>query len=453
MKKVGLLTVLLAVAVFSFAAERISGTWHGKLAMGAQALTLVFHINGDSCTMDSPDQGAMGIPVELERCTADSVVMSVPKLQMRFVAEKKNDALEGTFSQKGMEFPLVLKPGAPEYNRPQTPKPPFDYKTEEVTFTNPDDGAVLSGTLTYPQDFEERKTPVVLLVSGSGLQNRDEEVFYHRPFAVIAHHLAMNGVATLRYDDRSVGKSIGEVKSATTATFAADAEAGLAYLRGLHTFGKVGLLGHSEGGTIAFILAGKGKTDFIVSLAGTAVRGDSLLVVQNRAILTAQGFPESMVDEYCSALAQVYAIKLKYGEHAHTNVMVSAMMKTEVSMAISQCKSLPEQMKENLMNIAKMNNSWMDYFVSFDPAESIKAIKCPVMAVNGEKDVQVDADINLGTIRALLPAKEGDVIRSYPGLNHLFQHCTSGTVDEYIRISETLSTDLLHDLSKFLTHL
>lgn len=449
MKKVALLLALLMVAMCGYAAERISGTWNGKLSIGAQALTLVLHIDGDSCTMDSPDQGANGIPTNLVRCTTDSLVVEVPKLQVRYEAVKKNDVLEGVFKQMGQSFPLALKPGVPVYNRPQTPQPPFEYKTEEIFFTNPDDGAVLSGTLTYPKDYKPGKSPVVLLVTGSGLQNRDEEIFYHRPFAVIAHHLAMNGVATLRYDDRSAGKSTGNAKTATTATFVADAEAGLTYLRSTAKFGKVGLLGHSEGGTIAFILAGKGKTDFIVSLAGTAVRGDSLLVTQNRTILTGQGFPPAKVDEYCNALAQVYAVKVVYGEQAKSNMMVGTMMMSQVSMILSQCKTLPEQMTANLMNIAKADNPWIDYFVAFDPMESIKAIKCPVMAVNGEKDVQVDADINLGAVRSLLPAKDGDVIKSYPGLNHLFQHCNTGMPEEYIRITETISPELLTDITTF----
>ena len=284
----------------------------------------------------------------------------------------------------------------------------------------------------------------MLLVTGSGLQNRDEEIFYHRPFAVLSDHLARNGVATLRYDDRSVGKSAGDARNATTATFAADAEAGLNYLRDTKAFGKVGLLGHSEGGTIAFMLAGESKTDFIVSLAGTGLRGDKVLVGQNRPALISQGIPEQMTDDYCRALEKMYEYKIAYGATAD---MYAEMI---VTMSISETKAnLPETLRANLVTLAKNKNAWMNYFIAYDPVEAIRKIKCPVMAINGSLDAQVLPASNLAVIRNNLQWKEGDVVREYEGLNHLFQHCKTGAVTEYLKIEETISPEVLTDITTF----
>ena len=209
--------------------------------------------------------------------------------------------LDGTFSQNGFSTKLVLTKGIAEVKRPQTPKPPYSYVTEDVMFRNEADGATLSGTLTWPVGYDKnaKKKPVVLLlVSGSGQQNRDEELFEHKPFLVIADYLARQGIATLRYDDRATGSSVGgEVKNATTADFSRDAAAGIDFLRSNKAFSKVGILGHSEGGSIAFMLGAQKKVDFIVSLAGPGVKGDTLLVAQANRILSLSGQPAYMTVE------------------------------------------------------------------------------------------------------------------------------------------------------------
>ena len=438
-----LLLAMLNVALF-VNAERINGAWNGKLSVGFNTLTVVFHIEGDSCTMDSPDQVTFCIPVVLKQCTSDSLTLEVPKLQVVYKGTLADGVITGVFSQQGHNMPLSLTPGEPTYKRSQNPQPPFPYKTAEVTFTNSADGAVLAGTLSYPVDFEKGKTPVVLMVTGSGQQNRDEELLYHRPFAVIADYLARNGVATLRYDDRGKGASTGELKNATTATFATDAEAGLNYLRSLGEFGKVGLLGHSEGGTIAFMLAGEGKTDFIVSLAGTALRGDKILVGQNRPVMLSQGYPEEMTDDYCRALAKMYEYKITYGSSAG---MYSEML---VTMAINEVKAtIPEALRTNLVALMKADDAWFNYFISYDPVEAIRKVTCPVMAINGSLDTQVLSAPNLAVIRDNLRMKECDVVREYEGLNHLFQHAVKGLPTEYLYIEETISPEVLSAITTF----
>lgn len=448
MKRYLCLLIVTISTLYLSAEQRINGTWNGDLQAGFDQLTVVLNITGDSCTMDSPDQAAFGIPTILRICTEDSLVVEIPQLKVVYEGKKSGEIIEGSFTQMGHSVPLTLKAGKPVYKRTQNPQPPFSYKTEEVTFMNSKDGAVFSGTLSYPINYKKGVTPVVLMVTGSGLQNRDEETFYHRPFAVIADHLAQNGIATLRYDDRSVGQSTGDIKNATTATFAGDAEAGLTFLHSSCKFGKVGLLGHSEGGTIAFMLAGEDKTDFIISLAGSSLRGDKVLVGQNRLILPTQGISEKMTEDYCRALEKMYEYKIAYNP---TSDMHAEMY---VTMAVNETKAnLPESLRANLSALMKTKNAWINYFIAYDPVVAIKKIKCPIMAANGSLDTQILPAPNLAVIRDNLQWKEGDVVREYEGLNHMFQHCKTGALKEYIKIEETISPEVLNDIVSFIISL
>ena len=304
---------------------------------------------------------------------------------------------------QGATFPLTLKRGEETLKRPQNPVEPFPYKTEEVTFTNATDKATLVGTLSYPTDYKKGKTPVVLMVTGSGQENRDEEVFGHKPFLVIADYLARHGVASLRYDDRGFGKSIGgDVKHATTADFARDAASGIEFLRTLKCFSKVGVLGHSEGGSIAFMLGAKGKVDFVISMAGIGVRGDTALTAQANRLLELSGQPMRLST-------------LQY----HVN----AYMK---------------------------KSPWLNFFMDYDPSGDITKTLCPVMAINGERDVQVISSLNLIGIKGHLTENPKNFVKEYPALNHLFQHCTTGNVSEYRMIEETISPEVLEDIVRFI---
>ena len=241
------------------------------------------------------------------------------------------------------------------------------------------------------------------MVTGSGLQDRDEAIFGHRPFAVIADALAKHGIATLRYDDRGFGKSTGDGKNATIYDFAKDAAAGVQYLRGLGKFGKVGVIGHSEGAAIALMLASEGKIDFAIALASPGVQGDSISTEQNNRLLTRAG--------------------------------------SSVRMTV---RSLREKLKSAPTNL------WLQSFLDFNPQPYIEKVKCPAMILNGEKDVQVIAATNLSTIERLLPPNKQNFIKVYPGLNHLFQHCQTGFPDEYSHIEETFSPEVLTDMEKWI---
>ena len=407
MKKIILSFCLLLSWAGAFAQKPIEGDWMGKLNLGPQSLTIVLHVNCNAqgkveCTLDSPDQGVKGIAVETDYCSSDSISVSLASLALSYQGKLKGDEIVGTFIQ-GQSFPLILKRGEEKLNRPQNPVTPYPYKTEEVAFKNVADGATLVGILSYPVGYKKGKTPVVLMVTGSGQENRDEEIFDHKPFLVIADYLARHGVATLRYDDRSFGKSTGgDVEHATTLDFMRDAASGVDFLRTSKQFGKVGILGHSEGGSIAFMLGAKGKIDFVISMAGIGVKGDTALTAQANKILELTG--QSM----------------RFSTHQYR------------------------------MNAIIERSPWLNFFIDYDPSEDISKTLCPVMAINGSRDVQVIPSLNLMGIKAHLKPNSKNIIKEYPSLNHLFQHCKTGNVLEYRMIEETISPEVLEDIVRFI---
>ena len=325
---------------------------------------------------------------------------------------------------------------------------PKAYSQTEVSFTNSADGAVLSGTLLTPKDVEN--PPVVLMVTGSGLQDRDEELLGHKPFKVIAEYLAERGIASLRYDDRGFGKSTGSIEGVTTETFKQDAIAGIDFLRSqgggdLPKFSKIGVLGHSEGGTIAFLIASEGKADFIVSLAGGATQGKEAVLTQNYNALKAQGIPSEQIGEVVDAVEEVFDKLIASPEDEPVSVSLQRIASESQSPEIAQTLAL------QLGNDS--NGKWYKHFLALDPSDAISKITCPVMAVNGTKDFQVDCQENLGNIRKRLPESPKNLIKSYEGLNHLFQNCTTGYPTEYATIKEDIAEQVLSDISNWIKSL
>ena len=407
MKKIILSFCLFLSWAGAFAQKPIEGDWIGKLNLGPQSLTIVLHVNCNAqgeveCILDSPDQGAKGIAVETDYCSSDSISVSLASLALSFQGKLKGDEIVGTFTQ-GLSFSLILKRGEEKLNRPQNPVAPYPYKTEEVAFKNVADGATLVGTLSYPIGYKKGKTPVVLMVTGSGQENRDEGIFDHKPFLVIADYLARHGVATLRYDDRGFGKSTGgDVEHATTLDFMRDAASGVDFLRTSKQFGKVGILGHSEGGSIAFMLGAKRKVDFVISMAGIGVKGDTALTAQANKIFELTG--QSM----------------RFSTHQYR------------------------------MNAIIKRSPWLNFFIDYDPSADISKTLCPVMAINGSRDIQVISSLNLAGIKAHLKPNPKNIIKEYHSLNHLFQHCKTGNVLEYRMIEETISPEVLEDIVRFI---
>lgn len=426
--------------------------WAGELRVGTAKLCLGFTIKtlqngGQSCTMDVPEQGVKDLPVELKTYANDSLVIAIGMLNASYAGSKvSSGSIEGVFSQHGMSLPLVLKAGGLDVKRPQTPVAPFPYATEEVTFCNEAGGAVLSGTLTYPVNDAVRKdksVPVVLMVTGSGSQNRDEEMFGHRPFWVIADFLARNGIATLRYDDRGVGKSTGPTRDITTAHLLADAEAGVDYLRRLKRFGKVGVLGHSEGGTIAFMMGANKSVDFLISLAGSATSGIDMIVGQNKALMQLQGVAPAVISDYATALNVLYRDRV-----ALKSIVDTAGYVDRICM-LNQLQ-LPAHLKANIEKCITAGGDWFTWFLAYHPAEAIRRIKCPVMALNGSLDMQVLCNDHLPVIRKHLPKHKQHFVKEYASLNHLFQHCTPATALNYGAIEETISEEVLNDMQSWI---
>lgn len=423
-------------------------SWSGALSVGNRDLRIGFEIKtlpgGEQvCTMDVPDQGAKDIPVTLIKNDADSLSLSVSMLGATYKGRKvSGPSIEGQFSQNGMVLPLTLKPGGFELNRPQEPRPPFAYTTEDVVFRNEAEGAELSGTLTYPVGFgnmPKGSVPVVLMVTGSGSQDRNEEVFDHKPFLVIADFLARHGIASLRYDDRGVGGSKGPLKGITTRNNLSDAEAGIAYLRSLGKFGKVGVLGHSEGGTIAFMMGADHTVDFLISLAGGAADGIEVIVGQNEAMMQQQGLPQPMVSDYATALKQIYKDRVEGKKVEDAAGYVKGICQ-------SQGLELPVEFTGNLEKCVATGGEWLTWFLGYDPSEAISKISCPVMALNGKLDLQVLSKDNIPVIRKHLPSDQRHLIKEYDSLNHLFQHCTLETALNYGGIEETISEEVLQDM-------
>ena len=427
----------------------LDGSWEGKLMINPEmGLRLVINITGSEgedavVTMDSPDQGAYGIPMKVDYISADSLNVGVSQLMLNYNGKLIGDSIKGDFSQGPLKLPLTLKPKITSLNRPQTPKAPFPYTTEEVSFPSSLDGAGLYGTLSVPND-NNNATPVVLLVSGSGLQNRDEEIFEHKPFAVIADYLARNGIASLRYDDRGFDKATGLMPNPTTYENMMDAVGALKFLKE-KGFSKIGIIGHSEGGLIADKIANNGNLiDFIVELGGPALPGDSILIFQNEFLLKDGGLPDEYIAMYMEAMKGMFDSQKEKGPVSFDEAKYAIFSSENLSNPV--LAPLAENLRDNFSNLAP----WIKYFINYDPILDIKNIAVPVFMLYGENDTQVPPSINVPVLLKNIP---GINVKVYPELNHLMQHSKSGKINEYAEIEETISPEVLEDIKLFIQSL
>ena len=415
-------------AMMAFAANAQEGTWNGELNVMGNKVPLVFNFSTNGCTIDSPSQGVNGIQAEKTVKDDGTISVKVGMIGATFEGKMADGEIKGTYVQNGFPLPLTLKPGKLAVKRPQTPVPPFPYKEESVSFTNAQ--YTFNGTLTLPENYT-KNTPVVLMVTGSGQQNRDEELFSHKPFAVIADALARQGIASLRYDDRGWGDKSVNFADFTTDDFRQDAAAALPLLR--KRFNKVGILGHSEGGTIAMMLAAEGKADFIVSLAGMAISGKETLIMQNRQAMSAIGLPKETVDSYCNSISKAL------------DEIASGKKANEINI-----DDVPQALKPiTIKALQQADTPYIRHFLTVDVGKLLPKIKCPVLALNGTKDTQVDCDANTTRIeKGLANCKHS--IKKIDGVNHLFQHCNTGIVTEYQQIEETISPEVLQEVAKWI---
>ncbi len=454
------LVVVMAVVVglsVSHAENRVTGHWEGQIEIPGQPIAVKVDLtrtdNEWTGTIDIPTQGAndlllsdIHVGEEDDSVHVKFSIRNIPG-NPTFDGKLQAGAMSGTFSQGGSTFRFRLsreRVKGPE--RPQEPKPPFPYKIEEVTFQN---GAVnLAGTLTLPQG--DRTFPAVLLISGSGLQDRDETLVGHKPFWVLADHLRRADIAVLRVDDPGIGKSTPHPKLPTTADFATDVEAGVAFLKQDDRIGTIGLIGHSEGGLIAAIVASRSNdVSFIVLMAGPGVPGAELLRKQNERIFDAAGIAIERKQNLLMLLDQLFTILTSEDMAADERRQgVEEIVRSQL-----EVNGVPPAKQDEGQVQALVEQSltpWMRYFLTFDPRPAFEKIRIPVLALNGELDVQVDAEQNLTAIaEALEKGGNQDVtVHRLPKHNHLFQRAHTGLVNEYGAIEETLSPvvlDLIRD--------
>lgn len=445
--------------------SRFSGTWKGALQVGVE-LHVVFHIKEDgkggfSATADSPDQSAYDLVCDVVTVTGNELTIEMNDLNAVYKGSMVNDStIDGEFTQ-GQEMKLVLKKeGVVKVNnRPQTPQPPFPYKSEEVTYINKDSSIRYGATITIPQG--NGPFPAVLLITGSGPQDRNETIFNHKPFAVIADELTRQGIIVLRVDDRGVGKSTGDFGKATSEDFAVDAGYGLDYLvsRPEVNKKKVGLIGHSEGGMIAPMVAVKRKeVSFIILLAAPGVNITELMAEQNAAVLQSSGVSAETVEKV-KPLFTIFGNMLLEEKDSKT-ALATALEKLENWAANADKKTLEEldfettaKRKAYLLQMAlQMQTPWFRYFMKFRPSQYLEQLRCKVLALNGSRDIQVISSQNLpGIERSLKKSKvKSYEIKEMPGLNHLFQTCKACSVEEYGKLEETFSPAALKVMTDWL---
>ena len=460
MKKNLFISFMLLVSACMFGQD-ITGDWNGVLKVQGMQLRLMFHVtktnDGYSATMDSPDQGAKGIP--MTKATFENQVLTIEMAAAKIEYSGKLDSgfVSGTFKQGGMSIPLKLTRQATEkveVKRPQNPVKPYPYYSEEVTFVNTKDNISLAGTLTLPK--KEGKYPVVVLITGSGPQNRDEELMGHKPFLVLSDYLTRNGIGVLRYDDRGCFASKGDFKTATTNDFATDVLAAVGYLKTRKDIDlkHIGLIGHSEGGIIAPMVAtSTSDVNFIVLMAGTGVSGGDILLKQQEDIGRTNGTDEANLQLTKDINKGVYQKISLITDTAKLRSELISYLKSR--MKDIPAKDIPQNIKEEDLLNAQMSaimNPWMLNFIRYNPAPVLEKVKCAVLALNGDKDLQVCSKVNLPAIENALK-KGGNkkyTIKELAGLNHLFQECKTGAPSEYAAIEQTISPIALETMANWI---
>jgi len=459
-----ILILVTSLPAFGQEAENkgIEGVWMGTLKVSLAELRVVFKINREEdgslvAKMDSPDQGAENIPVDKVTFENGNLHLESKVIQGSYDGKMTaDDSIDGTWQQGGLSFPLVIKriDEAPKLHRPQEPKKPYPYIEEEISYENEKAGIKLAGTLTLPRSGQP--FPAVILITGSGPQDRNETVLGHRPFLVLADYLTRQGIAVLRVDDRGVGGSTGNLFESTSEDFAEDVLAGVQYLKSREQINpkQIGLIGHSEGGIVAPIAASRSSDiAFIVLMAGTGVTGQKILYLQSDLLLKAAGASDEVLALQQASLEQIFKI-LKDEED-------STIAKKKIREALTDTLGkLSKEEKDSLgvseaaieIQLQMLFSRWFDFFLMYDPKPTLMKVKCPVLAINGELDLQVPPKENLAAIEKALKAggNTNYTIRELPKHNHLFQRAQTGAMSEYAKIEETISPVALEAIAKWI---
>lgn len=453
-------TGLLVLAEAALCAQpKLEGTWQGTLDTGGVKLRLGLNLSQSGgvykSTLDSIDQGAMGIPVKQTTVTGAKLRLDMPNMAATFEGTLSDDGsrIAGTFTQ-GAGMPLVFRrvDAIETLKRPQTPKPPFPYKAEDVTYTS---GAIrLGATLTIPAGAGP--FPAALMITGSGPQDRDETLMGHKPFWVIADYLSRRGIAVLRVDDRGTGKSQGNSLRSTLDDFVGDVLAGVTYLKARPEVDpkRIGVVGHSEGGVVGPAAAAKSSDiAFVVMLAGTGVDGVTLLYAQAAAIARAGGASEQDIAENREVQTMMFDIfRAEPDEKKAADKLWAAWEKMKAAMPEEKRKLAAGSDEGMKSQIAQFNLPELRSFMFYDPAVALRKLKTPLLALNGAKDTQVPPQQNLPAIAAALKAAGNTdfTTKELPGLNHLFQRCKACTPGEYGQLEETFSEEAMQIMADWI---
>ena len=441
--------LLVFMTTLTITAQDITGEWNGALKVGGMQLRLVFHVEKNdkaySATMDSPDQGQKNIPMSKATFENNVLTIEMAAARINYTGTLFGlDSITGTFSQGGQNFPMNLTRKAiqrQEAKRPQNPVKPYPYYSEDLTFENKKDG----------------KFPVIVMITGSGPQNRDEELLGHKPFLVIADYLTRNGIGVLRFDDRGCFASKGNFKTATSFDFAGDVEAAVEYLKTRKETDQkhIGLMGHSEGGIIAPIVAvNTPDVNFIVLLAGSGVTGGDIMLKQQEDIGAAMAMSKDDIQKTKEINTDVFKIISQSTDTAKLRSNLTTYIKSRIK--DFSTKDIPKNMTEDVLAKIQTDNimsPWMLNFIRYNPAPTLEKVKCAVLALNGDKDLQVCSKINLPAIENALK-KGGNThytIKELPGMNHLFQECKTGAPSEYAEIEQTISPIALDIILNWIT--
>jgi uncharacterized protein len=441
------------------------GHWIGDIVIPGGTLKIVFNIEFDGDTFtgtcDSPDQGVTGLEIGSITVTDNQVELTVPVVMGWFEGEIQScgTIITGNWHQGGMvmDCEVTLSDAPYAVNRPQHPEPPFPYIVHDVTFSNPEANITLAGTLTVPEG--EGPFPAAVLIAGSGPHDRDETIVGHKPFLVLSDHLTRNNIAVLRYDKRGIGDSEGNYMSATSDDFASDAQSALTYLK-IQEFinpNLAGLIGHSEGGLVAPMVAAKHSdlVDFVVLLAAPGVPGHELLLLQSEKILEFSGESEESIQNSLKLQLELYRTVLEESNPDKAAKRIEDAIHRVYADLDDDDKSGSMTEEQLIKTSMAFNTPWFRYFLRFNPQTVLQNTLCPVLAIWGSQDIQVIPEQNLPPVaRALANAGNPDVtLRVFPDLNHLFQTAKTGNITEYAQIEETFSPKALNVISEWINGL
>lgn len=445
-------SIFFFVSVSLFGQE-ISGHWSGNLELGGHQLKLSFKISKDSldyaCFMNIPQQNVDNLKIQYMSFEDSTLIIKQPNINLEFVGRFGiNNDVHGDFKQNGVTIPLILKREKIIYQRPQEPKTPFEYSVEEIVFTNSTDDTSLAGTLTIPRNLD--KFPIAIIIGGSGPQNRDGEIMGHKPFLVMANFLTNNGIAVLRFDERGTGESTGIYNSSNIENFTSDVVAAINYIKSRKDLNpiNIGLIGHSLGGIIAAKVASiRNDVNFIIFMATPAIRGNELMLMQKAGIEKKMGIPKQQTELSNKVFAGAYNIIKQFeGEDNNLKDTISSYFTTKLGhVQKKQINGIVNQLTSNeIRDILKLQ-----------PSKYLSQVYCPVFALNGDKDLQVNSEINLKAIENALQLGGNSKfkIRVYEGLNHLFQESMTGLPNEYFEIEQTIALKVLREITAWILEL